>query len=600
MKKIICILFLFFAFIPWVFAGKILVENVFSDINSNYQYRDELQLLYDRGMIFPDASGRFSPDTYLNRDEFVGISMEVICKKCIQPQTDFQFIEEYASQDIYFDIDSSNPYFYCVAEADKQNYVRGYDIGESCQNGTSKFWERPFCPLNRINLEEAIAVLLRNSGIFTIEDNAQVVESIRSGKISENLSSDVNPTDNLGNPYTFYWYLQKALSFEISEYDEKGNEKVLKLLELDSNNNINPKKSITKEEFLRMAYIVLKSNSCLNVVDNNLALAIDIWEKSCEIWDLNCEISKLDDPLNTYDFTPDVEWFCEAGIDDPSAYTWRFYNTLNGEEFFHYGTYLDNIKLPSVWEWKVYLTVQDKCWNTGEVYSTIVVEDPNPGIEKIEWLALNVDILVEPIIWAKDLLVKFEWVAFGWIPPYSYAWNFWDTISGVGKYIDHVFKYVSIFEVSVVVTDSTGLNWDATVLVKVLDGDCSTQDIDGDGVNNCDDVCLNIPWTLENAWCPIFEVECDAKNTCSPGYDCNYIDSSKPNTWVCLPVTLNPSCLYTPDIGAIFWNTSCNTCPCVSGIDFLADIRRCDLVFPAITSPSAKDIYSKGKVWQIQ
>jgi len=89
--------------------------------------------------------------------------MEVICERCIQPHTESRFIEAYANKDVYFDIDSSNPYFYCVAEADARNYVRGYDIGESCQNGTNKFDERPFCPLNRINLEEAVAVLLRNS-----------------------------------------------------------------------------------------------------------------------------------------------------------------------------------------------------------------------------------------------------------------------------------------------------------------------------------------------------------------------------------------------------------------------------------------------------
>jgi hypothetical protein len=33
-----------------------LVEDIFSDITSDYIYRDELQALYDRGMIIPDAS----------------------------------------------------------------------------------------------------------------------------------------------------------------------------------------------------------------------------------------------------------------------------------------------------------------------------------------------------------------------------------------------------------------------------------------------------------------------------------------------------------------------------------------------------------------
>jgi hypothetical protein len=110
--------------------------------------------------------------------------MEVICQRCIQPHTELKFLEEFSNAEVYFDIDNRNPYFYCVAEADKQNYVRGYDISQTCENGSSKFGERPFCPLNRINLEEAIAVLLRNSKIFTIEDNEAVVRDIREGLIS--------------------------------------------------------------------------------------------------------------------------------------------------------------------------------------------------------------------------------------------------------------------------------------------------------------------------------------------------------------------------------------------------------------------------------
>ncbi|MDP2395698.1 MAG: S-layer homology domain-containing protein [bacterium] len=44
---------------------------MFSDINSNYKYLNELQTLYDKGMIFPDKNGKFNPNELLNRDEFV-------------------------------------------------------------------------------------------------------------------------------------------------------------------------------------------------------------------------------------------------------------------------------------------------------------------------------------------------------------------------------------------------------------------------------------------------------------------------------------------------------------------------------------------------
>ncbi len=594
MKKLLFIFLFLMGCIPSVSAWQILVENIFSDIGPAYEYRDQLQLLYDRGMIVPDSSGKFSPDSYLNRDEFVGISMEVICERCIQPHTETSFIEEYRAKDVYFDIDTTNPYFYCVAEADARNYVRGYDIGESCQNGVSQFWERPFCPLNQIKLEEAIAVLLRNSGIFTIEDNRQVVEKIQVWNISENISNDVSPADEFWVPYTFYGYLEKALNFEITEYDINGNETILKLLEVDDSGNINPKKPITKEEFLRMAYIVLKSNSCVSVVDNNLAVSIDIWDKSCQEWEVNCEVSSLDDPEDIYDFSPDVEWFCEGGIDDPSGYTWRFYNTTNGDSFFHYGTFLDNILLPSEWEWRVYLTVRDTCGNTWRVYSTIIVErvlEPQ--------IALNVDILAQPIIWNKDLLVKFEWVVYGGIAPYQYSWDFSDTSTGIGKYIDHLFKKVDVFEVKLVVVDSIGLTGSATVLIKVLAGNCS-QDSDGDGGNDCEDLCPLVSWPESNRWCPVFEQSCSQTCACDPWYICS--DTNPQTCWagVCVPIEIQQSCLYSPTFGAIFWNTTCNSCPCLSSVDFLADVRNCDLVFPAITSPDAKEIYSRWKTWQIQ
>ena len=70
-KKILLFLFSFFMFVNSSFASTVLVENVFSDIDSNYEYRDELQALYDRGTIVADQTGKFNPQALLNRDEFV-------------------------------------------------------------------------------------------------------------------------------------------------------------------------------------------------------------------------------------------------------------------------------------------------------------------------------------------------------------------------------------------------------------------------------------------------------------------------------------------------------------------------------------------------
>ncbi|NDK10273.1 PKD domain-containing protein [Candidatus Gracilibacteria bacterium] len=375
MKKILYIfLFWILTFVPG-FTATPLVEDIFSDISADYEYRDELQALYDRGMIIPDGSSRFNPQTFLNRDEFVGISMEVICERCIAPHTDYELIQEFTGKDVYFDINASNPYFYCVAEADKQNYVRGYDISQSCENGTTRFGERPFCPSNRINLEEAVAVLLRNSGIFTINDNQVVIESILNGTTTETLGSDVRAKDSAGNPYTFYGYIRKAMTYEITEYDTSGNEKVLKLLETDAQGNINPKQSITKEQFLRMSYIALKSNSCNEVTQDEFALALDIFEKTCTPGQVDCKLSDLKDPSNTYDFHADAQGSCESGITKPSGYVWRFIHQSTGQETFKYGEFIDNFEFQDSGEWRIILRVTDTCGQSSEVFSTIFVPE---------------------------------------------------------------------------------------------------------------------------------------------------------------------------------------------------------------------------------
>jgi hypothetical protein len=50
----------------------------------------------------------------------------------------------------------------------------------------------------------------------------------------------------------------------------------------------------------------------------------------------------------------------------------------------------------------------------------------------------------------------------------------------------------------------------------------------------------------------------------------------------------------------IIWNSICNSCPCNFKLDFIAILRKCDLVFPAITSPDWKKIYWKWDVYKIQ
>jgi hypothetical protein len=594
-KNCIFALFIFAICIGEGVASPVYVQDIFSDIDENYPYLIQLQTLYDRGMIIPDGSWKFNPDSYLNRDEFVGISMEVICERCIQPHTDYRFIESYTGEDIYFDVPETNAYFYCIAEADTQNYVRWYDIWVSCQNGRSQFWKRPFCPLNTIRLEEAIAVLLRNSWIFTIDDNNKMVSDIYAGSITQKLWNDVTPRDEAGNPYTFYGYVKKALEYEISEFDAEGNEVQLSLLEPNSQGDILPGSPVTKEDFLRMSYIILKSNNCNDIVENSLALRMHILEKSCSPWGEECESSNLEDPNNTYDFLAEVATTCEAGVAAPNGYIWRYVHVQTGEQIFRYGPYVDDYQFLSAGEWKVYLRVQDNCGNTAEVYNTIFVGE-QVGID----ISLDVSIDATPIFGEESLLVDFEALIDGGQGPFSYDWDFWDAGSGLWQSVDHLYLREGVYTVELMVTDALWNTWNASVIIQVIpSAERCERDADGDGLGNCDDLCPTIVGDALNSGCPIHERSCNLDCSCPSGYSCSSSDVPSCGSGVCLPdIPRESSCVYTPGKWNIFWGAVCQSCPCLNVFDFYADIRRCDLVFPAITSPNGRNVYSRGGIWQ--
>jgi len=335
--------------------------------------------------------------------------MEVICERCIQPHTEYRFLEEYSWKDIYFDVEESNPYFYCIAEADKQNYVRWYDVWVSCQDGSSQSWSRPFCPANRINLEEAVAVLLRNSWIFTIADNQRVVNDIVNGSITQTLWWDVVPTDAQGNPYTFYGYIRKALDYEIQDYDASWNFSTLKLIDIQSWENINPQSPVTKQEFLKMAYIALKSNSCSTIEWSEIALNIIVYDKVCdESNQEECDVSDLTDPEDTYDFTSTTQTSCELWINTQSGYSWRFLHVDSWQQIFRYWEYQDNFILNLAWTWRIYLRAEDNCWNSSEVYSTIEV--PSQEEPDDDYIDVDIDVFDDSCIapWEDCEEIEFE------------------------------------------------------------------------------------------------------------------------------------------------------------------------------------------------
>ncbi len=460
------------------------IEDIFLDISKDYAYYEELELLYDRGMIFPDSEWKFSANKLLNRDEFVWISMEVSCRRCISPETNASYIREYSWTDTFYDVPASSKYFYCIAESDNKSYVKWYDAWFQCDSWKQESHKRPFCVDNKITLEEALAVLLRNSWIFTVEDNTRVIEEIDEWKISQKLASDLLPRNSDGSAYTFYWYFRKALELELVEYDTDWNEKTYRLLDPDAL-RFNPDKSISKEDFLKMAYIILKSNSCKQQLSSySLPVSLSILDATCKPTDTNCVDKKIDPNDSEFDFSWSWAGICEKWIDSSKGYMWKMYHRASGKEVITYWSYIDNASLKPSWKWDIYLYAEDNCWNTGRSLSTLYV-NWNDWDEKVS--DLSVSMTWWPLVWPLDTRVSFVGDANWWDGDYLYKWKYWDWKSGEWKDMKHVYdkpwKYTLELEVkdwewnsstatsTIVVTEKTNSgSWNTWIWVQITGG----------------------------------------------------------------------------------------------------------------------------------
>lgn len=119
--------------------------------------------------------------------------------------------------------------------------------------------------------------------------------------------------------------------------------------------------------------------------------------------------------------------------------------------------------------------------------------------------------------------------------------------------------------------------------------------------DNLNTECTNFFWddsnlNQSNWWCPILETTCSASNPCKSWFTCS-------QEWFCevsKNEKLTQSCNYNINWSWIFWNAVCDSCPCDYSFDFLADIRKCDNIVPAITSLDWTSIYSVWNYYQIK
>lgn len=600
LKKIILIFFVLITslYSQAVFSAySIPVQDVFSDIKSDYKYLNELQTFYDKWMIVPDSDWKFNPRELLNRDEFVWILWEVTCKKCIQPNVSLDLINKYEVSNIFFDVNKTNKYYYCIADSSNESFISWYHPWSACEDWTKLDWAKPFCPNNTIILEEALSIILRASGILSNIEADKIRLDIYNWKITQNLSDDVSPKNSDGSVYSFYPDFQKALDYELTEVDIDWNIKTFKLIDV-VDWKIRPKQAISKEDFLRIAYVALKANSCIEKQENTLALNLLIKNSTCNSNDTKCSLSNLNNSNSIYDFWSDVSTKCEKWINEPEWYIWRFYNNNNWDEIKKYGKYIDDYNFLSNGDWKVFFRVVDNCWNTWEVYNSLYINNPknNTNTNNINntnttnWMSISIS--SSKLTWSGPLSVDFSAIVSWWEWPYIYNWDFWDGNIGNTKDVKNIFKLEWVYAVTLYITDKNGLTSNSSVIIIVDWISLDTVDTDSDWVFDNNDLCPLIKWSDVNKWCPILEQKCSELNTCKSGTYCN-------SRWFCSPNLLANSCEYGW-WDAIFWNAICNSCPCEYSLDFVSKIRKCDVIFPAITSPDSKSIYSRGEFYQLK
>lgn len=641
------------------------VENVFHDINKDYIYYNELQNLYDKWMIFPDSDGKFNANSLIKRDDFVWITMEVNCMKCIQPNTPLDLITKYSWLTPFFDVVQTNKNFYCISEWKENWFAVWYNKSYKCDDWTTKAGDEPFCINNNITKEEALAIMLRKSSIFTLADSDQIIKDIYNWTISENLANDV-PAKINGNPYTFYWYFKKALEYKLVEYDTTWNKHEYKLVEKDSNGNLNPKKAITKQEFLNWAYILLKANSC-NVISNqtklNIWVDLNILDKSCNKTISSCPKSDLKNTSETtYDFKAIVGWVDLTKLTD-NSYVRQLYNTDTWESAMIYWPYIDNYKFNN-WHRNINLTVVDSDWNVWKAKWSLYINN-NSNNNQNNWNNnsnnnnnwFSIDMTANPVYWNAYLSVDFTSTNSDNIGNYTYSWNFWDGQTWVWINTNHIYNNPGIYEARLtVVNNQTWVSEETRVTIKVdnfikCSNSCSCdkgsvcttkdpkvcavswiciKDTDWDWLSDNVDKCPVIYWSIINQGCPILSNSCSSNCTCPKWSTCSSKDTAVcSKVWICVPdnrcnsdcsctkgsvcSTKDPnicskewicvpenSCLYPSSGSSIFWNMICRTCPCDLNFDFLASVRKCDTIFPAIISPDKQTIYSKWNNYLIK
>ncbi len=316
--------------------------------------------------------------------------------------------------------------------------------------------------------------------------------------------------------------------------------------------------------------IVVEKKEIIVPPANNLTADINIFDPSnpdsCK-WEGTQ--TTFPDPFSTvYDFSAKTDAVGDL------EYIWEFTNITTGEIIKKSGKCLDNFDLKTSGKWLVKLTIRNK--TTGQTAVSISTIDIKKPWDEKKCNDLSTDITATPLsgfIPFTDSFSSNVHSSCGW--PYTYKWDFWDGTSSTDPNPNHLYDTPGVYTVTLHVTDANGNVAISQVVILVK----KFEDRDHDGILDEDDTCPDVLGLLINKWCPkikVFKIDYNAiLDTCMK-------ERAQTKWWFFL------------------WQAVCTSCPCEGTLDYLAAVRVCDIIFPAITSPDKKTVYGRWNIWQIK
>lgn len=292
----------------------------------------------------------------------MGVTIGVSCKKCISPSIEDIF---HYTTSPFLDLLKQNKYYYCISYAQEKSIVQGYSLDATgktqCQDG-KVYSSAPFCPANNITRIEAVAVLLRQAGLWN--------ESLNNSSYAKNMTfSDVDAY--------WYGYAQKAV--------EAG------LIVPDNSGKLSPNEYITRKEFVTMASKIFTINMCslkdMNSSISDFASDIKIFDKEHTPTSSSVNVTTFPNRSETmYDFSAD-----RAGdIQLPFSSDWTFTNTTTGEQKSMTGEYLDNFELGSAGLWVVKLVTTYRSGQSSVSYQQISIS--GSGMQDTAGISLQIGV----------------------------------------------------------------------------------------------------------------------------------------------------------------------------------------------------------------